>query len=311
MTIVPRHHHYIPKCYLRGFLTENKENEKITVIDLKQKKSFETNIRNIGGKRDFNKAKIDGKESTEFETILSKIEDIIASGLKQIEIDRNLSNEESNSKIFNLIALLAARNPDSRSNLIDFQKQIFRRFSNIMISKKEIFESLQERAKLNESVSYEQMKEFIQSDRYKIDVPNECCIPLEFESFDVILPYIFNRGWMLVISSDETGPFVTSNKPVVLVWKYPERILPFYRWHPGFGMQDTRVQFPVSKNLALLGEFGFTDTVLVADKNTVSLINSTTINYASPQVYAPDLNFYYKNVNGQIRLGSDIFVEQD
>lgn len=310
MTNVPRHHHFIPQCYLRGFLSANQKKEQLTVIDLKQRKSFETNIRNIGSKRNFNTAKIEGKESVEIEKALSQVESILSEGLRQIEISRNLSDEMTNAKIFNLIALIVARNPSSRSNHIDFQKQIFQQFSNIMVSEKDIFESLQKRAKLNESVSYEQMKEFIQSDRYKIDVPNECCIPLEFEAFDVILPHIFNRGWILIISSDQTGPFVTSNKPVVLVWKYPERIPPFYRRHPGFGMQDTRVHFPISKNLALLGEFGFTDTVLIADKNTVSLINSTTINYASPQVYAPDVNFYFKNVNGQIRLGSDIFNEQ-
>ncbi|MFH1930735.1 MAG: DUF4238 domain-containing protein, partial [Pseudomonadota bacterium] len=288
-------------------MSSNQKKEQLTVIDLKQKKLFETNIKNIGGKRDFNTAKIEGKKSSGIETALSQVEAIIASGLRQIEKDRNLSSEESNAKIFNLMALLVARNPSSRSNHIKFQKQIFKQFSNIMVSKKDIFESLQKRSKLNECVSYERMKEFIQSDRNKIEVPNECCIPLEFEAFDVILPHLFNRGWILVISSDQTGPFVTSNNPVVLTWKYPEKIPPFYRWHPGFGVQDTMVQFPISKHLAMIGEFGFTDTVCFADKNYVSLINRTTMNFASPQVYSPDLNFYFKNTEGEITLGSDIF----
>jgi hypothetical protein len=307
MTNIPRRHHYISQCYLRGFLADNQKKDQITVIDLKQKKSFETNIINIAVDRDFNTAKIGGNKSTEIESVLSKVEDIIAKGLKQIEKDKNLSNEESNAIIFNLIALIVSRNPSSRSNHVDFQKKFFKQFSNIMVSSNEVYENLRKRSKIDETASYEQMKEFIQSDRYRIEVPNECCIPLEFEAIDVILPYLFNRGWILAISSEKTGPFVSSDHPVILTWKYPEKVPLFNRNHPGFGMQDTRVQFSISKHLALIGEIGFTNTVYIADKYFVSLINSTTMHFAASQVYAPDLNFFFKNSKGEIALGSTIF----
>jgi len=305
----PKQHHFIPQCYLRGFLSNNVKKQTITVIDLNQRKSFGSNIRNVGGKRYFNKAKIEGKDTCELESILSKVEDIIIKGLKQIEKDQNLSNEESNNIIFNLMAIIVARNPNTRLNLVNFQKQITQHFLKIMVSNKDTYENLKKRSKITDDLPYDQMKEFIQSDRHRIEVPNECCIPLEFKSIDVILPLLSKRGWELAISSEKTGPFVTSDYPVVLNWKHPEKIPLFNRAHPGFGMPDTTVQFPISKHLALTGEFEFTDKVHFADINYVSDFNRKTIRFASPQVYAPDLNFYFKNDIGQMCFGADYFKD--
>ncbi|AQT67247.1 hypothetical protein STSP2_00390 [Anaerohalosphaera lusitana] len=54
-----RHHHFIPRFYLKGFLFEAEENPRLAVIDLKKKKQFQTNTRNVGAIRDFNRVDVE------------------------------------------------------------------------------------------------------------------------------------------------------------------------------------------------------------------------------------------------------------
>ncbi|WP_256026020.1 MULTISPECIES: DUF4238 domain-containing protein [Enterobacteriaceae] len=46
---VARHHHFLSQCYLKGFTSNGGKKSKLTVIDLKERKTFESNTRNVGG----------------------------------------------------------------------------------------------------------------------------------------------------------------------------------------------------------------------------------------------------------------------
>jgi len=73
---------------------------------------------------------------------------------------------------------------------------------------------------------------------------------------NVVLKALMARKWeMHAIASEDVGCFVTTDRPVVLTWNNPEKIPPMYRESPGFGMPNTEVLFPITKNLIVIGSF--------------------------------------------------------
>jgi len=64
-----RNHHYISQCYLRRFTKNNSKKSKITVIDFKEQKTYETSVRNSAAMRDHNTTTMKDNP-TEFEELL-------------------------------------------------------------------------------------------------------------------------------------------------------------------------------------------------------------------------------------------------
>jgi hypothetical protein len=69
---------------LKGFTQGNSKKSKLTVIDLKELKKFETIPRNVGGMRDFNRVEIDGIDPEIIEKQQSEFESKVAHALKNI-----------------------------------------------------------------------------------------------------------------------------------------------------------------------------------------------------------------------------------
>ena len=78
---------------------------------------------------------------------------------------------------------------------------------------------------------------------------------------------------------------------------------PFHRNHPGHGMKETRVWFPVSKDLGMIGEFEGREGRHKATKQVVAAMNSMTISFSQRQFYAPNLGFPIVGPNGEIHDG--------
>lgn len=72
---------------------------------------------------------------------------------------------------------------------------------------------------------------------------------------------------------------------------------------PGFGSKDTMVYFPVSKNLALVGEFDRKDEEKVANKKLVAILNSKIIANGYQRVFASKSNFNYIAKDSEIKAG--------
>ncbi len=128
--------------------------------------------------------------------------------------------------------------------------------------------------KLKSAVSYEDMKDFHSRKEYEINVAKEHHIHMELQSLEHIVPILHGRNWLLMKSSDQSGPFITTDNPVNLTWNDPDAIPPVYRNSPGFGLKQTQVYFPLSKDLALLGEFDGREGFLDAPPELVAVFNS-------------------------------------
>jgi len=313
MSKLARHHHYIPQCYLRGFLPIGQKKSKLTVIDLNKRKVFLTGTRGVGGIHDFNRIEADGVSPDSLENSLSSFEGQVATALKKLEEQRTLVDKPIFNIIINFIALLAIRHPLVRTNVANAQATLTKMVLAITLADKERYESTlrkarQDGADIEEDIPYEEMKEIFDSGKYDIVVPNEFHIDMEFKGIDTILHYLFRRGWKLFVADKNAGPFVTCDRPVILEWKHPESVPPFYRNRPGFGLKDIRVIFSVSQNMAMIGEFDTPNKVIVADRGLVSRVNTEVIRFAQSQIYAPDILFSFIGKKGDIRPGSDLLL---
>jgi len=313
-----RHHHYIPQCYLRGFLPKRRKG-KLTVIDLRERNSFETNTRNIGGERDFNRIEVGDVPPDGLEKKLSSFEGMVADTLRAVSLERNLRNKKTFDVLMNFIALMAARTPRVRELWSDAMDQLGRTVSCLMLSTKERWENTLRKMKadgvaVGDDITYEKMRDFVMSGEYTIRTPTETHILNELRAIDVLLPLLANRGWSLVTASDETGPFVTCDRPVGLWWKRPEELGAPFRQSPGFAMRDTIVLFPVSSTIAMAGEFEETNrvfdanTVYDGNRELIAHINSQIILFAVRWVYASDPSFSFIDYStANLRPGSEIF----
>jgi hypothetical protein len=308
-----RHHHYLPQCYLRGFTKSGSKKSKITVFDLKRRECFETNPRNIGGSRYFNRVETGGLNPDAVENALSSFEGEVAKSLRALD-KSGLFVGKDRDYILNLIALMAVRTPQERRNLERFEKEIIDLMMNMSLETKERWESIcgqmeRDGYGLNENVTYEDMKAFLDGKRYTIKVPTEQHLLMEFQSMDAILPFLLNRKWVLITATDESGPFITIDRPVVLMWNEPENIPPFYRNSPGFGLCNTKVLFPLSRRQMVIGSYEEREGIVTGNKEFVAVLNTTMLAYVCEQVYAPSSSFNFMDAEGNILDGLQLLKD--
>ncbi len=259
-----KHHHFLSQFYLRGFICEQSEKQQLAVIDIKRNISFETNPRNVGGVRDFNRIEIKGIDPNFLEHELSKTENQVATELKNLRKTLNFSGE-TKELILSFMALIACRSPKRREDMrqTDFKK-------------------------------------------YNIEIPRENYILAEMFLIEAILPCLFDRRWLLVIADKKSGPFITTDNPVNLLWKDSEKISPFHRGSPGFGLKETQVYFPISPELALIGEFDGYETNMKATEDLVAMFNRIMLCNCHTQIYAPKFDFKFLDRENNILSSKDL-----
>lgn len=305
-----RHHHYLSQCYLKGFTKGGSKKSKLTVVDLKEKKHFETIPRNIGGIRDFNRIEVDGLDPNAIEQSLSGFEGKVASALRNVEQDLNFEGD-TKDLILNLIALFAVRSPEMREHWRKVQAELAEKIMGLSLATKERWTSQIKQMKeseieLNENVTYEDVKKFHESKKYTIEVSKEHHIRRELVGIKAILPCLEGRNWLLIRSTSDSGPFITTDNPVHLTWKEPEKIPHLYRNSPGFGLNGTQVYFPISKNLFLVGEFDGPKGIIDGTRELVSVLNSIMLLCVHKQLYTPKIGFHFRWEEGAILEGTQI-----
>jgi len=292
-----RHHHHIPQCYLRGFSTGSGKKCRVQVANLVPQVWFETNPRNIGGVRDFNRIELEGFEPDALEGMLSNFEGEVATAIRNIVASHKFDGADRNA-VLNLIALLAVRSPQNREQLRKFEEEVLKKVLGLSLATKERWEAQEAEMKkagyeMPNEIPYEQMKEFYESDEYTISLNTEHHIAMELQSHDVVLRTLADRKWKLYITNEDKGFFVTTDRPVVLTWNHPEEMPVMMRDSPGFGMTETDLIFPLTKELLLVGSFEGEDAVLEAPAEFVAFANMRMIRYSHGQVYAAKRSFPY------------------
>lgn len=307
-----RHHHYLSQCYLREFTEGASKKSKLVAIDLKERKKFETIPRNVGGARDFNRVDVKGLDPNHIESELAKFEDRLAWSLKHVGEGAPFEGEHKEN-IITLIALLSIRTPSQREHIAGYVSQAAKMMAQATLATPERWEETIRSMKdhgvpVNDSLTYADMKDFIAGEEYDLTVAREFLIQLEFYGVETITPLLRERNWSLISVAEEAGPFITSDRPVSLMWDKPEDIPEMLRHSPGFGMEETSVYFPISKKLALLGKFEPLRDTRIFNAHLVAQANSRTIWNAHRHIYASKLSFLYRNNMGLMVKGNQILA---
>lgn len=290
-----RAHHYLSQCYLKGF--SDLENQFITPIDIMNRKVLPTsNAKNFGQERDFNRVDFDGVAPNYLEDALGlELEGNVATALRNIE-NTNKFEGEDRAFILNLIALFAIRNPTRRvqyNSMVDVG-------SKMVLS----IAARQAGRRVNGIEITDDLKRFIDEDKFNLILSRNEHIRAELFIFNELLPYLFHRSWMLVRAPD-SAQFITSDFPVILLWLFPEK----HKHSPGFGLKGTQIHFPLSKKLALIGDFDGIDHCVIEPKETVALINSNILARTKRWIFTSDQDFYFLGQSGECLFGINEYWE--
>jgi Protein of unknown function (DUF4238) len=200
--------------------------------------------------RDFNRVEIDGLAPDAFESAMAGFESEISAALDRIRTTLSIS-EADRIALINLICALALRNPRLRETMRDFHEHVAKLVLDVSLATPERWAAQVKKAReagyLKDvpkvaELSYEQMRKFAREANFNISVPRECHIQLEFETFNKMLPILLERNWLLLRAPQESGGFITSDHPVVLIWSDPAMRRGFHS--PGFGLTGTEVFLP-------------------------------------------------------------------
>lgn len=308
-----RQHHYLSQCYLKGFTAGGSKNSKLLVFDFNDKKTFETKPRNVGGVRDFNRIDLPDVAPDALETALSAFETNIASAISRV-VRGGAFADEDKDYIIHLIALIALRSPQMRENFRRFFADIAQMMVEASLATKERWEGIcadaaREGVDLGAGTDYEVLRDFVRGKDYKIDFAREYKIGLEFKGVDSILPFLYARKWLLTRATESSGPFITTDAPVSLTWRHPDEVPVMFRSSPGHGMKDTLLYFPLSKDVALIGEFDGRDGEVNASKRLVTMLNTRALMHFHKQVYAPGLGFNFLAKDGELADGKRLMRE--
>lgn len=279
-----RHHHYVPQGYLRGFGFKRSKHWMVVAHDLENKKVFETNTRNVCGERDFMRYEMEGERPDRLENELAHFEGQAIEAIRRVAASGEFAGEDRNL-VLNLMALLAVRSPEQREAMREFHEEIAKRIMDLTLADKRRWEGQMSRMKaagksVNADVTYEQAKEFHERGEYTVTVPRERHIGVELDSFGTVLELLGKRVWTLYITDGSDGEFITTNRPVVNAFLYPERVPPLMRNSPGFALSDTRVTFPLTKHALLIGRWDGKEGTIKAEQAFIGAINNQMIRHS-------------------------------
>ena len=312
--MIARRHHYVPQCYLKGFVLD-REKPQVFVIDGKEQRSFRTALINVAAERDFHRIEVDGYPPDALESALSGFEAKVGQALDRIIATRSTKNNEDRAYLLNLMALIAVKNPRHREGWRSAQQQLWKRVLDLATATPERWAAEMRRAKASGDIDpgagedYQRMREFVAADRYRITVPTGRHLEMEMKAFETVLPYFFRRKWVLFRAPITGTGFITSDHPVCLMWSDPKRRGTFHP--PGHGLRKTQIIFPISNELALIGAFEVDEEERDAPDRLIAQINATIALHAERQIYARESDFMYRMThNERIMRGEEFLTDQ-
>jgi hypothetical protein len=230
----------------------------VVVNDFQNKRTYETNTRNVCAERDFMRFETQGRKPDWLEEEFSKLESKACEAIRDVVRARTFVGENKNY-ILNLMALLAVRSPEQRENMRDFQARVATRIMDLVLENKEHWECenkrMQEATGKMHNVTYEEAKEFHERGEYHIEVAREHHIGTEIKLFETVLQLLGQRKWTLYVADGTYGEFITTDRPVVIAYVDPQKVPAYMRYSPGFALKNTEIYFPLTKHSLLVGRW--------------------------------------------------------
>jgi hypothetical protein len=229
----------------------------------------------------------DGGVSKELEHAFSRFEGEAAKIFYNITIKNKSITVHEKALLSEFIYFMHTRVPNFRENVNRFTSEISKKMMQVAIAQPEylhgVLNEVDRRNGEENDHDIDGLIDFIQSDRYTIEVPQERRIQLMIDMAEKISEVIFNMRWEFLIAP--TGVyFVTSDNPVVLLdLKNTSNF-----FGDGFrSSPSVEMTFPLSPQYCLLGTWrNGKERYKLVTSERVKAINLRTCNSSSKHVYS-------------------------
>jgi hypothetical protein len=300
MKSTARRHHYLPQAYLAAFTRTGSKDDQFFVLNVHSGRPFSTSPINVAVERDFNRVDIEGRSIDAIEQALSPFEEQAVMAIRNVIESEKFPNEEDCNWILNLLGLIAVHNPQLQKSFNRSREQLIHCIGDLLVSDKKIWEHHVKKARefvenINNDVSFDNMKQFIEERKYRLEFSPEGNLRVEFHTFDKLLPILGQRTWSVLVAPNDGPEFICSDHPVTLVWK-SGKVGPV-----GYGLKETEVFFPLGRNIGFYGVFETPLKPAVKLKpDHVAMMNRRVILNAERHVFSALESFFMWH-DGQIR----------
>ncbi len=290
--------HYIPQFYLTNFASKEGKRNKIWVLDKVEQRQWTTSPTKAAHRRNYYRYSEETTDDPdEIEHAMGKIESLAAPVLRKILASKNLpESDEERGILLNFVALMAVRVPGARGVTRVLAEKLNKMCLRELVSSQETFKAhlelmRKDGVKVDDSMDYETMQEFVVRDEFSIETPIEFELDSMLISFDIILELLAQRNWFLLIANESASDFVCSDRPVTLDWIGQPPGFPCNL--PGFGMLNSIVRLPLSRRMTLAGLFDRAELTCEASAELVGQTNACTCGTAERFIYSATQDFVW------------------
>jgi hypothetical protein len=293
----PRKHHYVPQYYLRNFVGKK---EMLIVFDRQTKEPYRSKPHGVAAQRDFNRIEIEDMDANAVEKLMSEFEGETAPHLNNVIEKKSIADQKDRAAMVNLMAAMTMRNPKRRKEM----GGVIDRATRYLLGKKERYDEYtaeMKRAGKQPEFSLEELRSELEG--IDFTPSKEGVMAAEIDQHDHVTELLWSKKWQLVIASDDSGGFVTTDDPVTIRWTDGQE----HEERPGMAEEHSEIIFALSTKLALRGRSEGEENLVNADAFAVAEINSHLINNSARQVFAYDHSFKFaRGEPAELRSGSTL-----
>ena len=263
-------HHYIPKCYLKGFTDGGEDSSPFLCVPINNDTPFKTSPNDSCAQRDY--YSVEHTDPLIVENFYAEqIEPKISTAIRAIEEHKSLPTKQGMKHLILLLATLYLRVPSFRSALEAPRKRT-----------KEIVDSISDDITI--------------SNRHEFEYSQTDLIKTELDLIDTVQECLANKYYQLHIIEEPDQNVITSDRPFLL--SHPKAGKGFY-----FGLNTPNIEItvPITKKAVLLARNEpFQEGGYIASKEFIGLTNTKLILSAD--------RFFYSSAEEIMLVDDDISV---
>jgi hypothetical protein len=280
-------HHYISRCYLAGFTSDDTRDGKLHAFDLSNGRIWQSTTIEVAHENGFNT--VDGPDRDALEKQLSEFEHEIAPILRSIRGKRLLPEGTDRWKMMQFMSMLAIRNPANRKKQTTFETDILRTTLQFYLFSPERWSALLEELSCDNiaplaKLTFDEAKELLQPEKWRMKKSPAYFHEVEFHQVDIVTRFLMARNWVLM-----QAPFgievITHDNPVIPL---PDGVSGNMPYGLGYG---SAIAFPISSELILFGRFDQPEASLEVSDKSIAAINVMVFQRASRFAYARSNTF--------------------